>query len=264
MCRVAIAVHGNGVHRPSRANRPSRLDGRAERRYTMLTVEDSCPLCGGISLVTVEVHGKRYLDCATCRLVHLATAHRLDAARERAHYTTHRNDPADAGYRAFLNRVATPLVELLEPGAAGLDYGSGPGPTLSVLLTEKGFSVALYDPFFDPDPAPLGRTYDFITCTETAEHFFEPSLEFARLRRLLRPGGILAVMTEVLRDDTLLDGWWYLRDPTHVSFYRPETFEWLGEHHGFSHRFVHRNVSLLRAETLLPSNSLESCRRPRS
>jgi len=209
--------------------------------------KDACPLCGGARLVAVEIRGKRYFDCGTCRLVHLDPAQRLDAAAERAHYTTHRNDPSDAGYRSFLSRVATPLFELLEPGAAGLDYGSGPGPTLSVLLAEKGFSVALYDPFFAPDPAPLDRTYDFVTCTETAEHFFAPSLEFARLRRLLRPGGWLALMTEVLRDDTPLDGWWYLRDPTHVSFYRPETFEWLGGALGFSHRFVHRNVVLLQA-----------------
>ncbi|HEX4339518.1 MAG TPA: class I SAM-dependent methyltransferase [Polyangiaceae bacterium] len=209
-------------------------------------MEDRCSLCGGAHLTAVALRGKSYFDCATCRLVHLGPAHRLDAAAERAHYATHHNDPADAGYREFLGRVATPLVALLAPDATGLDYGSGPGPTLSVLLAEKGFSVALYDPFFAPDRAPLDRTYDFITCTETAEHFFEPSLEFARLRRLLRPGGVLAVMTEVLRDDTPLDGWWYLRDPTHVSFYRPETFEWLAQQHGLTLQFVHRNVVFLR------------------
>jgi 2-polyprenyl-3-methyl-5-hydroxy-6-metoxy-1,4-benzoquinol methylase len=209
--------------------------------------EPVCPLCKGGNLEAVDVRGKRYLDCGLCRLVHLAPVHRLDANAERAHYATHRNDPADAGYRTFLSRVATPVAELLRPGANGLDYGSGPGPALSVLLAERGFSVALYDPFFAPDAEVLERTYDFITCTETAEHFFRPADEFSRLGRLLRAGGCLAVMTEVLRDDTPFADWWYLRDPTHVSFYRPETFEWLARHHGWSHRFVHRNVVLLHA-----------------
>jgi 2-polyprenyl-3-methyl-5-hydroxy-6-metoxy-1,4-benzoquinol methylase len=143
--------------------------------------------------------------------------------------------------------VATPVAEILNPGASGLDYGSGPGPALSVMLAERGFSVALYDPFFAPDAEVLERTYDFVTCTETAEHFFHPAEEFSRLRRLLRPGGLLAVMTEVLRDEASFADWWYLRDPTHVSFYRPETFEWLARHHGWSHRFARRNVILLQA-----------------
>jgi 2-polyprenyl-3-methyl-5-hydroxy-6-metoxy-1,4-benzoquinol methylase len=209
--------------------------------------EPICPLCGGDRIEAVEARGKCYFDCARCRLVHLAPVHRIDASAERAHYETHVNDPADAGYRAFLSRVATPVAEILKPGASGLDYGSGPGPALSVMLAERGFSVALYDPFFAPDAEVLERTYDFVTCTETAEHFFHPAEEFSRLRRLLRPGGLLAVMTEVLRDEASFADWWYLRDPTHVSFYRPETFEWLARHHGWSHRFARRNVILLQA-----------------
>jgi hypothetical protein len=51
----------------------------------------------------------------------------------------------------------------------------------------------------------------------------------------------------VLRDEASFADWWYLRDPTHVSFYRPETFEWLARHHGWSHRFARRNVILLQA-----------------
>jgi hypothetical protein len=42
------------------------------------------------------------------------------------------------------------------------------------MLAEAGHAMALYDPFFRPDPAALERDYDFITCTETAEHFHHP------------------------------------------------------------------------------------------
>ena len=39
---------------------------------------------------------------------------------------------------------------LLKPGDYGLDFGCGPEP-LAAMLSEHGFSVALYDPFFYPD-----------------------------------------------------------------------------------------------------------------
>ena len=81
--------------------------------------------------------------------------------------------------------------------------------------------------FFAPDPEPLDHRYDFVTCTETAEHFFDPGEEFETLNRLLRPGGWLGVMTRVFTDDIDFTSWWYVRDPTHVAFYAPETLEWI-------------------------------------
>jgi len=165
-------------------------------------------------------------------------------AEERARYDTHENDPADVRYRAFLSRLATPLMERLSPGAVGLDYGSGPGPTLSVMLTEAGFPTSDYDPFFAPDTGVLQRTYDFITCTETAEHFFRPAREFQTFDRLLRAGGWLGVMTEGPAPDVALADWHYARDPTHVCFYSRRTMEWIGGEHGWTPEFPHRNVTL--------------------
>ena len=65
-----------------------------------------------------------------------------------------------------------------------------------------GTGSALYDPLFAPDRGVLQATYDFVTCTETAEHFHDPALEFARLDALLRPGGLLGLMTVFQNDDT--------------------------------------------------------------
>lgn len=174
----------------------------------------------------------------------MAPLDRPEPAAERAHYRTHRNDPADAGYRRFLSRAADPLLEVAPAGAEGLDYGSGPGPTLSVMLQERGLHVSCYDPFFQPDESVLSRTYDFVTCTEAAEHFFEPGEEFERLDHLLRPGGWLVLMTELLSEHCIFAEWRYARDPTHVSLYRRETLEWLAGHHGWSARFPSRNVIL--------------------
>jgi len=205
----------------------------------------ACPLCGGSDVHELaNVRGRPYFTCATCGLVHLLPSLRLGAEAERAHYETHRNEVTDAGYRAFLGRLAEPLMERLAPSARGLDYGSGPGPALAAMLGERGFPTAVFDPFFAPDVAPLLDTYDFVTCTEAFEHFFRPGDELLRLGRLLRPGGILAVMTEVLDEGVDFETWWYRRDPTHVSFYRPRTLEWIATSRGWSLESPGRNVLL--------------------
>jgi len=114
------------------------------------------------------------------------------------------------------------------------------------MLTERGFPTALYDPFFAPDPAPLAETYDFVVCTETAEHFFDPRAEFDRLDGLLRPGGWLGVMTEVVDDARPFGEWRYARDPTHACFYRDETLAWIARAYRWRLERPHRNVALFR------------------
>ena len=211
-----------------------------------ITVKSPCPLCEGTDVAAFAwVNGRSYLECRVCRLVFLLPAERPGAGEERARYEEHRNDPQDPSYRAFLDRLCAPLVERLAPGARGLDYGSGPGPTLSVMLEERGFPTEVYDPYFAPDPAVLRRTYDFVTCTETVEHFFAPGREFSTLGGLLRPGGLLAVMTEVLEGQRF-EEWHYVRDPTHVAFYRDSTLRWIAGAHGWDLERPHRNVALFR------------------
>jgi hypothetical protein len=206
-----------------------------------------CPLCASDDVTPLaHAHGRDFIGCADCGLAFVEPSQRPPAAAERARYETHENDPSDAGYRAFLGRLFEPLAARLPPGAEGLDYGSGPGPTLSLMLREAGFPTAIYDPYFAPDLAAFERTYDFVTCTETAEHFFAPAAEFDRLDALLRPGGWLAVMTTILTDEQALETWWYARDPTHVCFYRAETMEWIARRYGWLLERTHANVALFR------------------
>ena len=208
----------------------------------------ACPLCGtlgGALHATREV--ARYFACGVCQLVWLDPALYLDAASELARYRTHENDPADPRYRAFLNRLMAPLLPHLRPGARGLDFGSGPGPTLSLMLTEAGFSCTDYDPYFAPYADRLSQQYDFVTCSETAEHFQQPAREFALLASLLRPGGWLAIMTQMLPADQDFAEWYYPRDPTHVVFYQPATFHWLARHYGWQVQFPAPHVVLCQA-----------------
>lgn len=187
-----------------------------------------CPLCEAVEASdTLVREGRRFFRCPRCGLVFVDPAHRLSPEAERARYESHRNDPTDPAYRGFLSRLADPLFERLAPGSRGLDYGSGPGPTLSRMLTEAGHPTRDYDPFFAPDRAPPHRSYDFITCSEAAEHFHEPAREFRRMDARLRPGGWLGLMTGLIQPETDLATWWYLRDPTHVVFYSPDTLRWI-------------------------------------
>ncbi|WP_292107046.1 class I SAM-dependent methyltransferase [Brevundimonas sp.] len=145
----------------------------------------------------------------------------------------HRNDPEDVRYRAFLQQALDPLLPRLEAGAEGLDFGCGPGPTLSLMLAEAGHPTADYDPIFRPDPIALDRRYDFITCTEVVEHLHCPGEVFARLDVMLKAGGFLSVMTERLTPGRDFAGWRYRRQPSHVVFYSDRTMDWIAGRFGW-------------------------------
>lgn len=205
-----------------------------------------CAVCRGPPPRAFMTVGDRdYRRCPACEATLLDPRHWLAASDERAVYEQHRNDPFDPAYRRFLSKLADPLLARLGPAQSGLDYGCGPGPALAAMLREAGHAMALYDPFFHPDPAPLAATYDFVTCTEVAEHFHSPADEFDRLGRLLRPGGQLAVLTRFQDDDAGFADWHYRRDPTHVVFYRAATFRRIAAQRGWRCETPAGDVALL-------------------
>jgi 2-polyprenyl-3-methyl-5-hydroxy-6-metoxy-1,4-benzoquinol methylase len=185
-----------------------------------------------------------------CSLIFADPSARLTPDEEKRRYDQHQNNPDDPGYRRFLNRLAVPLIERLRTRTSpqeGLDFGCGPGPTLSLMLQEQGFSVKLYDPYYAPTLSVLSSKYDFVTCTEAVEHFFHPAKEWELFMKLLKPGGWLGLMTK------LADGnpegflsWHYTKDPTHVSFLSRDTFRWLAERNAMDLEFVGDDVILLR------------------
>lgn len=207
--------------------------------------DTACPLCAGASR-PFHRSDRVFLRCGTCALTFVPAAQHSKPADERARYETHRNSPQDAGYRAFLDRLLAPLAASLPPGARGLDYGSGPGPTASVMMRERGFVMRDYDPFFAPDEGALRATYAFIVCTEVVEHFRRPAENFESLDALLEAGGTLGVLTGVLEDDAAFPSWWYHNDATHIAFYRPETLVWIAKRFGWTLERLSRDAALFR------------------
>ena len=207
----------------------------------------ACPVCRAAKPRSfLSIDGRDYWSCEACEARFLDPRWHPPANEELGHYRLHENDPDDPGYRRFLSRLADPLLARLTAGSRGLDYGCGPGPALAAMLREAGHEVALYDPFFRPGPAALGQQYDFVTCTEVAEHFHRPAEEFERLAGLVRPGGWLAVMTCFQADDARFAGWHYRKDPTHVVFYREVTLRHVASALGFDCEIPVKDVALMR------------------
>lgn len=194
----------------------------------------------------LSADGRDYWRCHSCEARFLDPRQLPLPEDELAHYLRHQNVPDDPGYRGFLAKLADPLLARLSAGSHGLDYGCGPGPALAAMLREGGHKVALHDPFFHPDPRALERQYDFVTCTETAEHFHRPAEEFDRLAGLVRPGGWLALMTCFQTDDARFANWHYRRDPTHVVFYREATLRHIARSLGWSCEIPVKDVALMR------------------
>jgi SAM-dependent methyltransferase len=221
-------------------------NGREKSRQT------ACPLClGDGRLFCLDLgRRRRYWRCSVCRLSWLDPAQRPTPEVETQQYALHRNHPDDPAYRRFLARLATPLLARLPAASSGLDYGCGPGPSLAAMLRAAGHGVRLYDPCFQPDADALSGHYDFVTCTETAEHFFAPGSEFDRLAKLLAPGGRLGLMTGLLTADHRFARWRYRHDPTHVCFYRRETMAFLAKRHGWVIEYAKGDVVIFRADLL--------------
>jgi hypothetical protein len=190
-----------------------------------------CPLCESVGCSTLfhSDKNRKYHRCSICDLIFVPPSQLLSWEAEKAEYDKHQNSPDDLGYRNFLSRLFLPIQERIDSGSHGLDFGSGPGPALSVMFEEEGHRVRLFDPFYAPDTEPLTGKYDFITASEVVEHLHNPAEEFELLWSLLKSGGWLGIMTKLALDKTAFAKWHYKNDPTHVRFFSKKTMEWLGE-----------------------------------
>ncbi|MCW8877857.1 MAG: class I SAM-dependent methyltransferase [Kangiellaceae bacterium] len=206
-----------------------------------------CPLCLANNISDyAEDKRRHYLACAQCSLVFVPSQFHLPPQQEKAEYDKHQNSPRDKGYRKFLSRLTIPLFKQLgsrkSDFIAGLDFGCGPGPTLSVMAEEEGLQVSDYDLFYFPDPKLLEQQYSFITMTEVIEHVSKPALLLDTLDSMLLPGGILAVMTKRVLGPEAFNQWHYKNDPTHICFYSEATFNWIAHWMNWQLQVIDKDV----------------------
>jgi hypothetical protein len=209
-------------------------------------MNQACPLCNNPQTNEFYTGPRRvYYRCPQCGLIFVAREHLLTSEAEKARYDLHQNDPEDRGYRQFLQQFTQPLLDHLDPPPLeGLDFGSGPQPVLAQMLETEGYQMAVYDPFYAPDKQSLISTYDFVTCTETVEHFHEPAKEWSLLVGLVKPGGWLGIMTQLVEHPETFAHMHYITDATHVSFYSRHTFRFLAERDHLRVKFINDRIIL--------------------
>jgi SAM-dependent methyltransferase len=188
---------------------------------------EPCKLCGNEDLEVIHPPKdlRNYFLCSRCKLIMGDKKFYLDDNESRRRYSFHQNSIDNHGYVEFLRKAITPALPFLNEKMIGLDYGCGPGPTLSKILQRDNIICHNYDPlFFDQ---LLKEKYDFIFSTECFEHFYNPLNEIQKVDNLLIDGGILIVMTSLWSDLAFFDNWHYKIDPTHVSFFHLNTFQYM-------------------------------------
>lgn len=206
-----------------------------------------CPLCSCDEVANFfEDKNRKYLHCHCCQLIFVPRKFWLNADDEKAIYDLHQNNAQDMGYRQFLSRLSNPLLEKLAAKQRGLDFGCGPGPTLSTLFEAQGHQMDLYDPFYYNDPEIFDKQYDFICATEVVEHLRDPDRELTTLFAMLKQGGWLGIMTKLVIDKPAFSNWHYIRDMTHICFYSQSTFTYLAQRFNAELSFVAGDVILLR------------------
>lgn len=196
----------------------------------------SCILCGTETKRIVHPTFGDYHSCPKCEFISKDERHLLSEKEEVTIYNYHENSIDDPKYveffYKFLNDAVFPYVKKEE--VRGLDFGSGPSPVLSQLLGRyHGYDMDIYDLYYAPEKVYEGKIYDLITTTEVVEHLRNPMAYFRLFAKLLKPGGVLAVMTLFhLNDEAAFLDWHYIRDHTHISFYTPKTMNYIASQVG--------------------------------
>ncbi len=192
------------------------------------------------------VKARSYYACPSCDLRFIPPEFHLSPEQEYQRYLLHQNSLANAGYVKFLMTAVECLkAHLGKPVAEQkvLDFGSGPEPVLVQLLNREGFTAVGYDPFFGNRPvAGLAVTarleemglFEAVVSTETVEHFRTPRADWEQMVKLIRPGGLLVVVTSLVTSAINLSNWHYTTDPTHLAFYSESTFRFIGRQWGLS------------------------------
>lgn len=188
-----------------------------------------CPLCSTTFSAnnSIIAAGRRFYHCTNCDLIFTDKAFIPSPLKEKQRYELHQNSMDDIAYCQFLNQALSPALDFINSSHIGLDYGCGKNAVLSQLLAKHNIKCYNYDIFYFP--VLENKMYDFVFCTETAEHFSNPKKDFENIVAHLKNGGVLILMTEFWNNKSLFFNWYYVRDFTHVSFYHLNTIKYIAQ-----------------------------------
>lgn len=193
-----------------------------------------CSLCKNQTRDFLVYETREFVRCENCLGILLLPEYYLNSEEEQNRYLLHNNDVEDPRYKKFLSPITSRIINDFSIENLGLDFGCGTGPVAAIELKKAGYSVNLYDPFFENHPQFLETSYDFIICCEVMEHFHQPHKEFKLLYSLLKPGGKLYCKTMLYYDHMDFSRWHYKDDPTHVFLYTEKSLNWIKEFFQFN------------------------------
>ncbi|WP_087461546.1 class I SAM-dependent methyltransferase [Oleiphilus messinensis] len=209
-------------------------------------IHSDCPLCHGKSIFEYHVDKVRsYVQCSRCSLIFVPPCYHLTPEQEKNVYDLHENSFEDLGYQRFLSRVAEPVSSRFPIHTKGLDFGCGPTPVLAQMLRMQGYQISTYDLFYDNNPAVLDEAYGFITATEVFEHLSNPKLILEKLLSQLDDSGSLFIMTKRVENQQKFSTWHYIRDPTHITFFSNESFQYIAEEYALNLELIKPDVAVL-------------------
>ncbi|MCD4827258.1 MAG: class I SAM-dependent methyltransferase [Acholeplasmataceae bacterium] len=174
-------------------------------------------------------------ECKDCEVIYKDRFNRVSEAKEKLIYDQHQNSLENTGYVNYLNNFLDAAVYPFIKSGKALDFGSGPNPVLSQLLNAQDlFHCDIYDYYYAKNEEVFKNKYDLITSTEVFEHLDNPLDILNRFYEILNDSGIVSIMTLFHpKDESDFFEWFYIRDPSHITFYTPKTFEILAKASGF-------------------------------
>ncbi len=200
----------------------------------------NCPFCENTAIKEYSL-SKKYYHCEANRnngcggfFVHKSFFDSTEEQKKR--YLQHKNElniqSEKNGYRKYLEKFVSTVLTYVDDQDKNIhtlfDYGSGPSPSLVMLLEEynqtsffsNDVSIKHWDPFFYPDGDFFTNGADIVFCLEVIEHFEKPLEGFNGLAKSCAKDGLIAIQTQ-LAPNTFEEfkTWWYKEDSTHVSFY---------------------------------------------
>ncbi|HAS72525.1 MAG TPA: class I SAM-dependent methyltransferase [Clostridiales bacterium UBA8960] len=210
---------------------------------------ERCKICGSeCTQILYEKIESTYHKCTKCAFIFKDPACYVTSVEEQQIYDSHINTVDDPAYVAYFDTfIQKCIIRFIGDSKQALDFGSGPEPVLAqILRSNYGFEVDIYDKYYAPEKAYIGNSYDLITATEVVEHLKDPLPYFELFKSLLKPMGVLAVMTQFHHDDERrFEHWHYRRDESHVSFFTPQTMATIAERVGLEIVYIdaHKNVA---------------------
>jgi len=168
-----------------------------------------CPHCRMDSLFYFSFYSRNYYHCRSCDLIFLHQQKKrtdvISYYRER-YFDDHNSDQTSGKRTTVYHHVLNVLARHKEPGTL-LDVGCGCGYFLKE-ARKCGWNVAGIDPSERSidmaktlvgdaaicgtlDDLPDDRQFDAITLINVLDHMVDWNHQFKRIKKLLRPGGIL-------------------------------------------------------------------------